>query len=266
MDGLKARLYDILKELLPGGLAIACSGGLDSRFLSFSALSTAKVSGLRPPLLFHVAGPHMPRSETARAEHWAHEVGADMRVIHLNPLTIPEVAVNDRERCYFCKLALFTALGQEAAQAGFEHLADGSNASDRGSYRPGMRALAELRIRSPLDEAGLHKADIHTLAASTGLSDPQQRPRPCLLTRLPYDMPVTEAVLRRLEEVEGSIEDVFENGPDFRVRVSRNGLLVQIEPGLTPAQRQALVAQLACLAPEARLEEVERVSGHFDRQ
>lgn len=274
-------LKTILGAILPEGLVVACSGGLDSRLLVHTALMVSREYGLRPPLALHVAGPHMSRAESERAVRWAESAGVDLRVVRVNPLTEPQVAANARDRCYWCKKRLFEMLGEVASDLGCATLADGSNTSDRGQYRPGMRALAELGIRSPLAEADLTKADIHACAAATGLADPDQRPRPCLLTRLPYDTPVSESVLRELEVLEARVDAFFavESGPDFRLRFDEatgvtgttgvgtpgvtgtTGLCLHLEPGLSSER----LAALQELLPDVRVLEMASLSGYYDR-
>lgn len=262
-----AALCDILADLLPKGLAIACSGGLDSRFLTNTAYLTARKRGLRPPVALHISGPHMASRESARALAWAADAGVDLRVIAMNPLGIPAVASNSRDRCYWCKKGLFEELGRQAVVLDCAVMSDGSNASDRSVYRPGMRALTELGVRSPLAEANLTKVDIHALAAESGLADPLQHPRPCLLTRLPYDIPITEPMLRELEMFEGRIESFLRGHvtaasvPDFRLRRDDEGLVLHLQPGLSPD----LLAVLQALLPAVRIQGLESISGYFDR-
>lgn len=251
-----------LKAILRSDVwAIAFSGGLDSRFLAHMALQTARSEGLTPPVLLHVCGPHTANAERVRAEAWAAEAGAAMVMVPLNPLNVPEVRRNTRERCYHCKHALFSELLHRCRD---RTLADGSNASDTEGYRPGLRALRELGVRSPLMEAGLAKADIHALAAHTGLSEPWQKPRPCLLTRFPYDTEIQESRLRELEIMEEAVADVIGSGPDapdYRLRADTSGLCLYVEGSTLP---DALRAALRTRFPLLRVETTARVSGHFD--
>lgn len=257
LAALQTILAAILREKT---LAIAFSGGLDSRFLAQVALQVAADRG-RVRLL-HLAGPHMAAAETARAEAWAATQGASFTLLAVNPLSVPLVRVNSPERCYHCKLVLFqTLLGQIRAEDSV--LVDGSNATDAAGYRPGLRALAELGVRSPLMEAGLTKDDIHALAAEIGLSEPWQRARPCLLTRFPYSMTIVDSTLRQIESLEARAEQVLGNGPDspdFRLRVmSDGGMMLQIE-----STDEAVAQAVRQVLPGVRVELVSRVSGFFD--
>lgn len=254
-----AELQAILTALFERGtLAIAYSGGLDSRFLAHVALM------MKPErvLLLHAVGPHTTAVETARAEDWAVGHGAVFVRVEVNPLQVREVRENSRERCYYCKRGLFQALLHQAGEA---VLVDGSNASDTQGYRPGLKALAELGIRSPLMVAGLTKPQIHDLAAELELSEPWQRARPCLLTRVPYGMPLDESVLRELEAQEARVELVLGSGPnspDFRLRVVPDeGFLLQIQ-----SAEEALLRTMQAAFPSLCVTLVEQVSGYYDRE
>lgn len=266
-----ARLSSLLHEVSADGAChIAYSGGLDSRFLSHAT----QLAGLRP-VLYHIAGPHIPDAETAFARAWAAERGFVLHLLPIDPLTLPAVACGARDRCFHCKKELFTQILARGARP----LCDGSNLSDRGGYRPGLRALAELGVRSPLAEADLTKAQIRQLARETGLERPEQRARPCLLTRLDYDLPPDPALLAQVAAMEAVLEDVLHGwfaheaeAPDFRVRyVQREGgpaFLLQVDRPLDPEQDALLAQRLRQhdLPVPQRLPAGEQgLSGFFDR-
>ncbi|EGY26024.1 hypothetical protein DA2_1692 [Desulfovibrio sp. A2] len=241
-------------------LAVALSGGLDSRFLTHAAL----LAGCCVTAL-HITGPHMPPRETEEARRWATARGATFTAVPLDPLTIPAIAAGDRDRCYHCKHAAFTALLAKTAPL---PLCDGTNADDLTAHRPGLRALRELAVRSPLAEAGLSKTDIRTLAARTGMDRPDQAARPCLLTRLAYGMPPHAAILARLAAAEGELEDL--GLWDFRLRLAPNSPpRLQLGPAhaaLSPARRDALRPVLARHGfGDAAIDADGPVSGYFDR-
>lgn len=191
----QTRLAALLALLRGAGpCAVAVSGGLDSRLLAFLALEAgANV------VCVHFAGVHVARAETEWAVAWLEDVGARYEVLEVDPLAHPAVAMNRRDRCYHCKRGLFEAM---AARAAGRVLMDGSNVSDRSGYRPGLRALAELGVRSPLAECGVDKAGIVELARHLGLSEPEQPSTPCLLTRLPYDTRVRAEALAEIAAFE----------------------------------------------------------------
>ena len=186
------RLRQALERIAPDGeFAEAYSGGLDSRFLAHAAA----LLGFRPHLL-HVTGPHIGE-DREEVLAWAGARGLDCRVLNFDPLTVPEVAAGSRYRCYGCKKALFSLL-REMSQG--LPLCDGTNHSDleAGQWRPGLIALRELGVASPLAEAALGKPEIRAIARATGMDRPDQKPEPCLLTRLPYGMRPRSEVLERL--------------------------------------------------------------------
>jgi uncharacterized protein len=248
-----------------GRLNIAYSGGLDSRFLAHAA----QKAGV-PCQLFHCSGPHVPLAETAYALRWAQQNALPLRLVPCNPLNLPAVATGSKERCYACKYTLFSQILKELNG---QSLCDGSNASDAEQFRPGRRAVQELGIVSPLLLAGITKAQVRLLAQQTGLEQPQQPARPCLLTRLPYGLPPSAALLRGIEQCEAAVLSVFaqsyagQEQPDFRVRCLATGQFV-IHCTLMPHEavlkrlRQALDA-LGLYAPVMHVEEL---SGFFDRK
>ena len=190
-----------------GGLpriAVAYSGGLDSRFLCHAAL----LCGC-DVLAVHVFGPHIPPQESAGATAWAQQRGLPLSTARFDPLALPEVETNSPLRCYGCKTGLVNLLRGELAaiaEEGQERvLCDGTNADDLQAYRPGLRALEEGRVRSPLAEAGLTKAAVREAARATGLDRPEQRARPCLLTRMAYGMRPEAATLARLAAAEADL-------------------------------------------------------------
>lgn len=202
---------------------IALSGGIDSRFLCHAA----QLSGASP-LAVHVAGPHMPPAESGFARAWARRRGLNFREIAFDPLAVPEVRRNGRQRCYACKSALFAAIFAQVRPDKAQTVCDGGNADDFRTYRPGLRAVAEWGVRSPL--AGISKKMIRSLARRTGLDFPEQKARPCLLTRLAYGMRPDAATLARLAGAEGDITGLFADisaadRPDFRLRLTPEPVL-----------------------------------------
>ena len=132
--------------------AIAFSGGVDSAYLLYSAVqSGAEVKAYYAKTAFQ------PAFELEDAKKLANQLGARMEILSLDVLSVPNVAENPKNRCYYCKTALFSAISAAAKKDGFSLLLDGTNASDEVSDRPGMQALRELCVRSPLRECGLTK-------------------------------------------------------------------------------------------------------------
>lgn len=261
---LAERLRTLAAATPSGRIAVALSGGLDSRFLVHMALR----SGVGV-LALHVAGPHIPAREHAFAVRWANSVAAPLTVVTCDPLALPALAHNPKDRCYHCKKTLFTALKAAAKDL---PLCDGTNLSDSGEYRPGRAALHELGIHSPLAEAGLDKTGIREIAAATGMENPEQAAMPCLLTRFGYGSHLTSALLRAVDAAEEAVDAVFalhgRHNAAFRLRY---------ENAQTPALHlagaplpEALVADIrTALAATGfagiPLRFLTRLSGYFDR-
>ncbi|MDR2726856.1 MAG: tRNA(Ile)-lysidine synthetase [Deltaproteobacteria bacterium] len=278
-------LWDRLRAVLDaasgrGPLAVAFSGGLDSRFLAHAAQGCGQA-----PLLVHMTGPHITPAESAWARHWAHSRKLKLLVLEGNPLDLPEVAAGDKDRCYHCKRLVFSAIRQHLAPGAV--LCDGTNHSDLETYRPGLRAVRELDIRSPLAEAGLTKALIHELAGLTGLDRPNQRPRPCLLTRFAYGLRPSRDLLRRLAEAEVAVADLLRPEthpasvpatdaaagfthedalPDFRLRLPRPHTLELHCAGLIPPLLHERIrdAVAALGLPRPDIVHLPALSGYFD--
>ena len=199
---------------------IAFSGGLDSRFLAHTA-HQLQPEGVTP-LLVHCQGPHVPEEETASAKAFAAARGLPLTLVDFSPTVVAEVRRNDLKRCYHCKKALFSAflrVQNDLCPENPPPLCDGTNASDLGLYRPGLQALQELGIRSPLAEAGLSKDEIRAAARAGGLENPEQQARPCLLTRFVYDLEPTAEALIALGKAEAALADLLGPAENFRLRL-----------------------------------------------
>lgn len=262
---LPARLVRTLRNL--PRMAVAFSGGLDSRFLCHAAL----LCGC-DVLAVHARGPHIPRHESAEAETWAQGRRLPLLLVSYNPLQFPDVAQTTPQRCYACKKGLIALLRNElTAQNDDRVLCDGTNADDMQVYRPGLRALREGGVRSPLAEAGLAKADVRAAARASGLDRPEQRARPCLLTRFAYGLAPNAAALRQLDEAEAALAALPapDGAPgvlgDFRLRLTPAPLLqAQHLPGFLKTPVRALLAR--CGFPSCALVEGENISGFYDAE
>ena len=192
-------------------VAIAFSGGVDSTYLLYAAQSYgAEVRA------YYVKSEFQPEFEYEDAMRLATELRADMRVLRVNALSAPHVSENPWNRCYYCKNAIFKTIIEAATEDGFTVLLDGTNASDDAGDRPGMRALKELSVLSPLRECDLTKEQIRQLSREAGLFTWDKPAYACLATRIQTGEEITAEKLRATESAE---DYLFSLGfTDFRVR------------------------------------------------
>ena len=200
--------------------ALAFSGGVDSSYL----LYTARQAGAEVHA-YYVKTAFQPEFEYEDAMRLAKQLGAQVTVLRLNALSDPQVAANPANRCYYCKQNIFGNIWRAARADGFTVLLDGTNASDQAGDRPGMKALQELQVRSPLREAGLTKAMIREKSREAGLFTWNKPAYACLATRIPAGEKITAEKLKAIEESEAVL---FAMGfSDFRVRLRDGGALLQ---------------------------------------
>ena len=200
--------------------ALGFSGGVDSSYLLYAAVQCgADVHAYFAKTAFQ------PQFELDDARRLAESVGAKLTVLELDALSDPAVAANPADRCYHCKRNLFGTLAARALADGYTLLLDGTNASDDAGDRPGMRALKELHVCSPLRECGLTKAEIRRLSREAGLFTWDKPAYACLATRIPSGDAITAEKLLATERAEAFL---FSLGlTDFRVRDYRGAARLQ---------------------------------------
>ena len=237
--------------------ALAFSGGTDSAYL----LWAAKEAGAEVQPYF-IRSAFQPRFELVDAERLCTQLGLTLRVLDCDVLARPEITANPPERCYHCKRALFTRLLTAAAEEGYPLVIDGTNASDDAGDRPGMRALRELGVRSPLREAGLSKAEIRRLSAQAGLFTADKPSYACLATRIPSGTPIEKAMLEKVETAEGLLAG--RGYRNFRVRLRDWGALLQFDAGQLAQAREDIEnirGLLGAMFHELRIDPVPRANG-----
>lgn len=201
--------------------ALAFSGGVDSSYLLYAAMQAgAEVRA------YYVKTAFQPEFEYEDAMRLAKQLRVEVTVLRLDALCDPQVAANPANRCYYCKQNIFGSIWRAARADGFSVLLDGTNASDQADDRPGMKALRELKVRSPLREAGLTKAMIREKSRLAGLFTWDKPAYACLATRIPTGEAITEEKLTRTEWAESYLMSL--GFSDLRVRLLGSCARVQL--------------------------------------
>ncbi len=237
-------LHDILAGL--DRVIVAFSGGVDSAYLA----SVARAELGDRALCITADSPSYPRRHRDMAVRLVRQLGLRHEFIQTHEMDRPEYRANPADRCYFCKQELYTQLSRIASERGFAAIVDGNNADDRGDYRPGREAARQFGVRSPLDEAGLTKAEIRQLSRAAGLPTWDEPASACLSSRVPYASEVTGEKLQAIERAEDLLHEL-----GFRLcRVRHHGETARLEMdpsdmtrALEPETRAAIVRELRAL-------------------
>ena len=222
-------LENYIKAL--GSLAVGFSGGVDSTFL----LTVAHNILGDKAIAVTEAGAMVPRREIKEASDFCRERGIAQYICEFDPLTVDEFRMNGKERCYYCKRAIFSEIKRIADDHAIEYIAEGSNMDDLGDYRPGLKAVAEMNIKSPLREAGLYKEDIRLLSKAMGLPTWSKPSYACLASRFVYGEEITKEKLMMIDKAE---QFLIEHG-FLQERVRIHGLLARIEVSPKDIQKLA---------------------------
>lgn len=245
-EDLRAREAALLERLRGlSSVVVAYSGGVDSAYLAWAAY---RVLGPRA-LAVTADSASYPERHREMALRIAREFAFPHEIIHTAELERPEYRANAPDRCYHCKNELYTHLSRLARDRGFAAVVDGSNADDRGDYRPGRRAAREFGVLSPLDEAGLTKADVRTLSHEAGLPTWDEPASACLSSRIPYHSEVTAEKLEVIERAEEAVRTlgfrvlrVRHHGDVARIEVARDEMPRLLDPEIASAIDRSLTA------------------------
>lgn len=215
-------------------IALAFSGGCDSAYLFYAA----QACGV-DVRAYYVHSSFQPEFELRDARRLARELGAQLNVLEVDVLADAGVRENSGRRCYHCKRLIFSAICAAAQAAGCTHVVDGTNASDDAGSRPGLRALEELKVESPLRLCGIRKKQVRELSRGAGLFSWNKPAYACLATRIPTDTAIDAQALRRVEAAENVLAGM--GFADFRVRCTERGCRLELPDG----QMARLVARRA---------------------
>lgn len=201
--------------------AIAFSGGVDSSYLLAQGSKYAKKLKA-----YYVKSAFQPQFELDDAVLLAKQHNCEMEIIELDVLSSKTITDNPQNRCYYCKKTIFGHIISRAQKDGFAVILDGTNASDDVQDRPGMQALTELGVQSPLREAGLTKQRIRELSKQEGLFTHDKPAYACLATRVPTGTQITKEILNKIEHSEDIIKSM--GFTDFRLRYNENFAKLQV--------------------------------------
>lgn len=204
------------------GVLVAFSGGVDSTLVAYAAKTVLGEKALAVT----ADSPLLPPGELEEAKKLAKLIDIRHKIIEVNELENEHLMENPPNRCYYCKKELMSTLLKIASEEGLEVVVDGTNVDDTRSYRPGVKALKELGIRSPLAEIGLRKDEVRVISRMLGLPTADKPPVACLASRFPYGKKITLEAVKRVGEAETIIKKLA--GVKL-VRVRDHGDIARIE-------------------------------------
>lgn len=240
----KQKLQKQMLVYAQGDMLVAFSGGVDSSLILKLAVQAAaktghKVYGIMVHTMLH------PMGEVEDARVTAEQIGAEFRVLEIDELQGADILDNPVDRCYRCKKYLFHNLIEEGKKLGVSAMMEGTNEDDLHVYRPGLRAIRELGIHSPLAEAGMTKAEVRKLAGELGISVSNKPSMPCLATRFPYGTRISYEAMQKVDEGEAYVRSLgFYN---VRLRIHNDVVRIEVDVNEMPRlleYREQIVAKL----------------------
>lgn len=226
MENSSKKLYDIIEDLLKEKVVLAFSGGVDSALLLKIASSLRKDENDVVAMFFKA--PSSTEEDLVNAKNLAEEMGVKLFIKDVDIFVDDHIVNNSKDRCYHCKSHLFKQAIKLKDELGYGYVIDGTNTDDHKVYRPGLMALRDLGVVSPLNMAGFSKQMVRALADDLDISVAKRPSAPCLLTRFPYGTKITPAKLDRLEKAEAFIRDL--GFIKFRVRDHSNIARIELTP------------------------------------
>ena len=227
----KQKLQKQMLVYAQGDMLVAFSGGVDSSLILKLAVQAAaktghKVYGIMVHTMLH------PMGEVEDARTTAEQIGAEFRVLEIDELKGADILDNPVDRCYRCRKYLFRNLIEEGEKLGVSAMMEGTNEDDLHVYRPGLRAIRELGIHSPLAEAGMTKAEVRKLAGELGISVSNKPSMPCLATRFPYGTRISYEAMRKVDEGEVFVRSLgFYN---VRLRIHNDVARIEVDVNEMP--------------------------------
>ncbi len=207
-----------------GKIAVAYSAGVDSTFLLKTASNIPGVTAFA----ITVRSAFFPQEEADRASEFCKKENIEQIIIDFDVMGKDEIIANPYDRCYHCKKAIFEKVREKAEEKGISVIYDGTNSDDINDFRPGMKALEELGIESPLLRLGIRKSEIRALSAEMGLDTADKPSLACLASRIPYGDRITEDKLEKAEKGERFLRE--QGFGQLRLRIHGNIARIEIAP------------------------------------
>lgn len=223
---IKSQLEETMAEYAKEDICLAFSGGVDSSLLLKAASDAAGKTGKKVYAVTFDSRLH-PSCDLDIAARVAKELGGIHRVVRVNELDQEEIRFNPVNRCYLCKKKLFESLKDFAGEMNIPYIMDGTNEDDLHVYRPGIKALRELGIISPLAELHITKAQVKEMAAGYGISVASRPSAPCMATRLPYHTEIDYGILERIGKGEEYLSSLVKG--NVRLRLHKDIVRIEVD-------------------------------------